>query len=170
MSTDWNIATRILWFDGVLDFAAQAEAFPDSIIIGGPALCLKLAPLTGAPHQPLVFSLVARVGPQRALDFLLNGFAMTAAEALQAGLVDGVMEQAGFTAWKHQVEQFSPVSQELASEMIALQAVTDSVTAEAAERYGFALSFALPDAAEGIRAFLEKRKPNFRSESVTGDR
>jgi enoyl-CoA hydratase len=109
--------------------------------------------------------LPARVGLGRAKDMIFSGRIVDAEEALVIGLVehvydDGefaekVMEYAGMLAGK------SAASLALAKSTVQKGMDASLEAGLALEREAFAYCFSLPDAREGITAFLEKRKPVF---------
>lgn len=106
------------------------------------------------------------VGPDRALDLILTGRHVTAQEALQMGLVTRVSPAATLMA---DVRAFAA---ELASKApIAVRYALDAVTRGLDmpflhgclnEATLFGLVAATDDMREGTRAFLDKRKPEFR--------
>lgn len=106
-----------------------------------------------------------RVGLGKAREMIFSGRLLGATEALGIGLVEAVfpqelffrkvMEFAGFLAEK------SPVSLALAKSTINRGMDASLEAGLALEREAFAYCFSLPDAKEGIHAFLEKRKPVF---------
>ena len=106
-----------------------------------------------------------RVGLGRARELVYSGRTVKAAEAKGMGLVEdvypaeefdsGVMEMAGLLASK------SPTAIALAKSTINRGMDASLETGLALEREAFAYCFSLPDAKEGISAFLEKRKPIF---------
>lgn len=151
----------VVWMDGLLDLSQSPQVLTYAVLLGSPSLSIRMAPLTTAPKVPIIRHLTERLGIPHTLEYLLTGFEMTAAEALDVQLLDGVMELSEFEEWIARVQANSLHSQQLASEMIRLQASASQTAAKAAERYAFAFVFALPDASQGIRAFLEKRKPVF---------
>jgi enoyl-CoA hydratase len=125
---------------------------------GLPETKIGLLPGAGGTQR-----LPALVGRGRALEMILTGRQVAAAEAHAIGLVDRLApEDAAATA----VE----LARELgANSRVALEAVVRSVDAavspseagSAAEADEVAELFAHGDAAEGLRAFLERRPPRF---------
>ncbi len=110
------------------------------------------------------------VGKGRAMELILTGKKIGAEQALSYGLVNHVKPQ----------DQLLPFCYELARKMMsnssaaigrAIQAInanySDAGFAEEIAR--FADCFGSPDFAEGTRAFLEKRKPNFSAVSTTAE-
>jgi enoyl-CoA hydratase/carnithine racemase len=112
---------------------------------------------------PLSFTLLATtVGPVRARNLLLTARLLDAAEARAIGLVDEVHPAAGL---EPRVGELAGQMSELAPlTLAAIKEATRRVTAPAALRDAedIVLSCYLSeDFQEGVRAFLEKRKPNW---------
>ncbi|MBP2679970.1 MAG: Enoyl-CoA hydratase/isomerase, partial [Deltaproteobacteria bacterium] len=107
------------------------------------------------------------VGLARAMDILLRGRAMGAEEALAIGLVDRVVEAATF------MEEVMKIANQLASGAGKAMGYIKAAVREGIDlpmeqalaverRYGLE-NLGTHDAREGLRAFAEKRKPDFRS-------
>lgn len=106
------------------------------------------------------------VGRARAMDMVLTGRLLDAAEAERAGLVSRVVGQG---EWLDVAEEVAraiaarpAVAQRLAKESVRLAAETGLEAGIAAERRAFAMAFATHDAREGMEAFLAKRTPAWR--------
>lgn len=116
-------------------------------------------------------ALTRTVSRKRAMEMLLTGEMIDAATACEWGLVnrvvpsealtDTVMEYANLIAAK------SPTAVELGKRALSQQAGLD--LAKAYERTSVIMveNMLADDAAEGIGAFLEKRKPKWRNETTT---
>jgi enoyl-CoA hydratase/carnithine racemase len=128
---------------------------------GQPEITLGIIPGGGGTQR------LARVlGKQRTMDLVLTGRRIDAGEALQAGLVNLVapkqhwLEEALEMAQR--VARRPPIAARLAKQaVIAADETALSVGLET-ERRLYELSFATEDRVEGMRAFIEKRKPDFR--------
>ena len=130
----------------------------DDATFGQPEIKLGVFPPVAAIHYP------RRVGVARALGLLLGGEVVGAAEAQRLGLVDRVVPAAVLEeAVTAQVERFRALSAPVLR--LTKRAVVESLgrdfeqaLAEVEDLYRYQL-MATEDAAEGLRAFMEKRKP-----------
>jgi enoyl-CoA hydratase len=143
-----------------LAMACTVRFASDNAKLGQPEVKLGLIPGYGGTQR-----LPRLVGRGRALELLLSGDPIVAAEAHRIGLVNAVVPQAELlqftSAWLDKV---------LANGPLALGLVMDAVDAgldsglDAGLRFeaaAFGMSAATEDRREGTRAFLEKRKPAF---------
>ncbi|GGI84293.1 enoyl-CoA hydratase [Polymorphobacter multimanifer] len=106
--------------------------------------------------------LVELVGPAQARRLLFSGALVDAAEALRIGLVQIVAQDldAEVTAFAAAVTAASPSSQR-ASKAIIQRIIEGAHDDDAESQAGFDAAFTGPDFAEGVAAFLAKRKPDF---------
>lgn len=129
---------------------------------GQPEITLGIIPGMGGTQR-----LTRALGKSKAMDLILTGRMMDAAEAERCGLVarvvapEKLLDEALAAAEK--IAGFS-----LPSTMMAKEAVSrayETVLAEGmrAERRLFHALFATEDQKEGMTAFIEKRKPAFRN-------
>lgn len=107
-----------------------------------------------------------RVGLGRAKELVYSGRIVKADEAKKMGLVEDVYPADDFDAGVKQLAGLlaskSPTAIALAKSTINRGMDASLETGLALEREAFAYCFSLPDVKEGISAFLEKRKPEFR--------
>jgi enoyl-CoA hydratase len=128
---------------------------------GQPETSLGIIPGAGGTQR-----LTRAVGKATAMDVILSGRFLSAGEALAAGLVARVVAREAWLdeakAVGREIASKGPVATRLAKEAIdrayesALQLGLDY------ERRALNLAFASEDAKEGLKAFIEKRKPEFR--------
>ena len=106
------------------------------------------------------------VGMGKAKEMVLTGKPISADEALRINLVnkvvaeDKLMEEALKMAGS--MAKHSPVALGLAKYALENAANVDIMTAESIENSCFSLAFASEDQKEGMMAFLEKRKPEYK--------
>jgi enoyl-CoA hydratase len=133
----------------------------DTARFGQPEIKLGIIPGAGGTQR-----LPRAVGKAKAMDLVLTGRMMDAAEAERAGLVsrvvpaDKLIDEA--LAAAAQIAEFSLPSVMMAKE--ALNRAFESPLAEGMlfERRLFHALFATEDQKEGMAAFVEKRKPKFK--------
>jgi enoyl-CoA hydratase len=128
--------------------------------LGQPEIKLGILPGYGGTQR-----LPRLVGRGRALEVLLSGEPMDAAEAHRIGLVNAVVPQAELLAYSRQWLAKVMANAPLAARLI-IEAVDTGLDAglEQGLRFeaaAFGLTTATEDRREGTRAFLEKRKPAF---------
>ncbi len=107
------------------------------------------------------------VGQRRAFEMIMLGATLTAQQAFEAGLINTVVPAGGLEQaaqeWCDRILARSPVVLRLAREaMDAPPALTDAQALERAERIYLDRLMQTQDAAEGIEAFLQKRKPTWK--------
>jgi len=128
--------------------------------LGLPEVRLGILPGYGGTQR-----LPRLVGRGRALEMLLTGEPIDAAEALRIGLVNHVVPQAellGFSqALLRKVLENAPVAAGLILDAVGLGLSSGLEEGLRFEAAAFALAAATEDRREGARAFLEKRKPAF---------
>jgi enoyl-CoA hydratase/carnithine racemase len=144
-----------------LALACDMIVASESAEFGQPEITLGIIPGGGGTQR------LARVlGKQRTMELVLTGRRISAEEALRFGLVNAVvpthlwldeaMELAG------RVARRPPIASRLAKQAVLGADETALSAGLEMERRLYEMSFATEDRVEGMAAFLEKRKPEFK--------
>lgn len=111
------------------------------------------------------------VGTGRATEVILTGRRVSAEEALSWGLVSEVVERADLTdAARRCAENIlarGPLALQLAKTVVQHGFTVDASTGMLLERLAQAVLYSTDEKAEGTQAFLEKRRPDFRTAYAT---
>lgn len=144
-----------------LALACDLRIMVEGAMIGQPEIDIGLIPGGGGSQR-----LPRLVGYGQALRLVLTGERIDAQEALRMGLVEVVvprdqlrsktLEMANAMAGK------SPVALRLAKEAVKMALRTGLDEGLRREAAMFLVAFSSEDKAEGVAAFLEKRKPEFK--------
>ncbi len=148
---------------GGCEFAMMCDIIiaADNAKFGQPEITIGTIPGMGGTQR-----LPRAVGKAKAMDWCLTGRFITAAEAEAAGLVSRVVPAADLM--KVTLETASKIA---GYSLPALMKIKESINVAYEttlsqgllfERREFHATFALEDRREGMRAFVEKRKPAFR--------
>ena len=130
-------------------------------VFGLPEVTLGVLPGFGGTQR-----LSRMAGMGAALDLVLTGRKIDAAEALRLGVVthvvpgDELLERA--TALAGQIAAAGPVAVALAKQTVRRGFEEELSAADAREAEAFGACFATADQKEGMAAFLEKRKPSYK--------
>jgi len=134
----------------------------DTARFGQPETGLGIIPGAGGTQR-----LARAVGKAVAMDMVLSGRTLTAREALSAGLVARVVAR---EAWLDEARGVAaeiagraPVAQRLAKEALDRAFETGLDSGLDFERKALYLAFASADAREGLQAFVDKRRPEWKS-------
>lgn len=130
---------------------------------GQPEIKIGTIPGAGGTQR-----LTKAIGKAKAMELILTGRFLSAEEAHFYGLVNKVVPkefylQEAITLAK-EIAQLSPVAIQLAKESINRSFETHLDEGLTLERKNFYLTFASADQKEGMNAFVEKRKPEFRGQ------
>jgi enoyl-CoA hydratase len=144
-----------------LAMACDLIVASESARFGQPETGLGIIPGAGGTQR-----LTRAVGKAKAMDVVLSGRFLDAHEAERAGLVARVVAR---EAWLEEAKRVAreiagkgPVAQRLAKELVNRAFESTLETGLDFERKSLYLAFASDDAREGLTAFTEKRKPEFR--------
>ncbi len=131
--------------------------------IGQPEINIGVMPGAGGTQR-----LTRAVGKATAMDVILTGRFLSAKEARSAGLVSRVVPVEHFLTEAlrvaHAMASKGPVALKLAKESVLKAFETTLAAGLEHERKLFYMLFATEDQKEGMRAFVEKRKPEFKGE------
>ncbi|HET8892845.1 MAG TPA: enoyl-CoA hydratase-related protein [Gaiellaceae bacterium] len=133
----------------------------ESAKFGQPEINLGVLPGAGGTQR-----LTRAVGKAIAMDMILTGRMLSAREALDFGLVARVVAK---EAWLDEAKRVAadiaakgPVAVRLAKEAVDKAFEAPLAVGVEFERRAFYLARTSEDATEGLNAFLEKRKPDFK--------
>lgn len=128
---------------------------------GQPEIKIGVMPGAGGTQR-----LTRAVGKARAMEMVLTGKFITAQEAADAGLVNKVVAPELYLdeALKlaEEVASMPPLATQMAKEAVLKAFDTSLDDGLLFERKNFYLLFATEDQQEGMNAFVEKRKPNWK--------
>ena len=129
--------------------------------LGQPEITLGIIPGGGGTQR-----LARVIGKQRAMDLVLTGRRIDADEAARLGLVN---EVAGRGEWLERALELAqriarrpPIAVRLAKQAVLAADETTLSAGLEHERRLYELAMATEDRIEGMDAFLEKRRPNFK--------
>ena len=128
---------------------------------GQPEIRIGTMPGAGGTQR-----LTRAVGKAKAMEMVLTGEFISAAEALRVGLVNRVVPVGQYLEEAYRlaatIASMSPVAARLAKESVNRSFETHLDEGLHFERKNFYLTFASEDQKEGMAAFVEKRKPVFK--------
>jgi enoyl-CoA hydratase len=133
----------------------------ESAMFGQPEINIGVMPGAGGTQR-----LTRAVGKAKAMELVLTGRMMTADEALQSGLINKVVPVGHYLgeakAWAREIAAKPPVAVKLAKEAVLKAFDTTIEGGLEFERKNFYLLFSSEDQKEGMKAFVEKRKPEWK--------
>lgn len=128
---------------------------------GQPEINIGVIPGAGGTQR-----LTRAIGKFKAMEVVLNGRFLTAREACEAGLVSRVVSKEQFLdealRLAHQIAERPPMALKVAKEAVLMADELSLSDGLDYERKLFYMLFATEDQREGMKAFLEKRKPTFK--------
>lgn len=132
----------------------------ESARFGQPEIKLGTIPGAGGTQR-----LTRAIGKSKAMELILSGRFLSADEALFYGLVCKVVPVEMYLSetltLAKEIAGMSPVAVQLAKEAVNRSFETQLDEGLAFERKNFYLTFASADQKEGMKAFIEKRKPSY---------
>lgn len=128
---------------------------------GQPEIKIGVIPGAGGTQR-----LTKAIGKAKAMELVLTGRFLSAEEALFYGLVNKVVPVEMYlheaVQLAKEIAQMSPIATQLAKEAINRSFETTLDEGLQFERKNFYLTFATEDQKEGMKAFMEKRKPVYK--------
>lgn len=144
-----------------LAMACDMVVAGESAQFGQPEINLGIIPGAGGTQR-----LVRAIGKARAMELVLTGRMMSAAEALAGGLITKVVPDELYLAealrLAHLIAAKPPLAVQVAKDTVLKAFETTLEAGLAYERTAFNVLFATEDRREGMAAFLEKRAPAFK--------
>lgn len=143
-----------------LAMACDLRIASDKMKIGQPELKLGIIPGWAGTQR-----LSRLVGVGKAKELIFTGTPVGAEEALRIGLVNRVVGHESLLdeakALAKKILEVGPIALKLAKTVINRGIDANFTTASSYEAEAFGVSFATDEAREGMKAFIEKRKPNW---------
>ncbi len=128
---------------------------------GQPEIKIGVMPGAGGTQR-----LTKAIGKAKAMELVLTGRFISGDEAMAYGLVNKVVpvEMYMYEALQlaKEIAQMSPIAAQLAKEAVNRSFETHLDEGLTFERKNFYLAFASEDQKEGMKAFVEKRKPEYK--------
>jgi enoyl-CoA hydratase len=144
-----------------LALSCDIRVASESARFGQPEINLGIIPGGGGTQR-----LTRLVGEGKAMELILTGDMIDAQTAYNLGLVNLVVPAADLEAktleLANRIAEKSPVALRMAKEAVKTAARANLDEGLRREIDLFALTFSSQDKDEGVRAFLEKRKPDFK--------
>ena len=133
----------------------------DSAKFGQPEITIGVIPGAGGTQR-----LARLVGKYLAMEMVINNRTLTAQEALQFGLANRVVPVEGYLdaaiAFAEEIASRAPIAVRMAKDAVNAAFETTLTEGLAVEKRNFYPLFATEDQKEGMRAFVEKRNPEWK--------
>ena len=144
-----------------LALACDLRIASESASFGQPEINLGIIPGGGGTQR-----LTRLIGEGKAMELILTGDIIDAKTALTLGLVNLVVPASDLEAKTmeiaNRIAEKSPIALRLAKEAVKIASRSNLDEGLRREIDLFALCFSSEDKDEGVKAFLEKRRPNFK--------
>lgn len=150
-------------FGGGLELAMACDIIvaAEGAKLGQPEINIGVMPGAGGTQR-----LTRAMGKAKAMDMILSGKQISAKEALDSGLVSRVVpDELWLSESKklaHEIANKSPLALKVAKECVAKSYEANLSDGLEFEHKNFYLMLGSEDKEEGMKAFLEKRKPVFK--------
>ena len=133
----------------------------ESAKFGQPEITIGIIPGAGGTQR-----LARLVGKHLAMEMVINNRTLTAQEAQQFGLVNRIVPVEGYldaaVAFAEEIASRAPIAVRMAKDAVNAAFETTLTEGLAVEKRNFYPLFATEDQKEGMQAFIEKRKPNWK--------
>jgi enoyl-CoA hydratase len=133
----------------------------ESAKFGQPEITIGVIPGAGGTQR-----LARLLGKQLAMEMVINNRTLSAAEALNFGLANRVVPVERYldeaVAFAEEIAGRAPLAVRMAKDSVNAAFETSLSEGLKAERRNFYPLFSTEDQKEGMKAFIEKRKPNWR--------
>jgi enoyl-CoA hydratase/carnithine racemase len=143
-----------------LALACDMIVASETAMFGQPEITLGIIPGGGGTQR-----LARVIGKQRAMEYVLTGRRFDAGAALEMGLVNRIAEKGRWLEeameLARKVAERPPIAVRLAKQAVLAAEETALSIGLESERRLYELAMATEDRVEGMRAFLEKRDPDF---------
>ena len=144
-----------------LALACDLRFASDNAKLGQPEINLGIIPGGGGTQR-----LTRLIGEGKSMELILTGDLIEAAQAKELGLVNDVFIpnelRDRVRALAARIAEKSPIALRMAKEAVKTASRTTLREGLSRETDLFCLTFGSEDKEEGVRAFLEKRKPDFK--------
>ncbi len=148
---------------GGCEFALSCDMIiaSESAKFGQPEITIGIIPGAGGTQR-----LARLLGKHLAMEMVINNRTLSAAEALQFGLANRVVPVAGYleaaVAFAEEIASRAPLAVRMAKDSVNAAFETTLTEGLKAEKRNFYPLFATEDQKEGMRAFIEKRKAEWK--------
>ncbi len=148
---------------GGCEFAISCDMIvaSESAKFGQPEITIGVIPGGGGTQR-----LARLLGKQLAMEMVINNRTLTAAEALQFGLANRVVPVEGYLdsaiAFAEEIASRAPMAVRMAKDAVNAAFETTLTEGLRAEKRNFYPLFSTEDQKEGMKAFIEKRKANWK--------
>lgn len=133
----------------------------ESAKFGQPEITIGVIPGAGGTQR-----LARLLGKHLAMEMVINNRTLNAAEALQFGFANRVVPVEGYLeaaiAFAEQIAERAPLAVRMAKDSVNAAFETSLTEGLKAEKRNFYPLFSTEDQKEGMKAFIEKRKPNWK--------
>lgn len=148
---------------GGCEFAISCDMIvaSETAKFGQPEITIGVIPGAGGTQR-----LARLLGKNLAMEMVINNRTLTAPEALQFGLINRVVPVDGYltaaVAFAEEIAARAPLAVRMAKDSVNAAFETTLAEGLKAEKRNFYPLFSTEDQKEGMKAFIEKRKPNWK--------